>query len=304
MTTADSITPGHAKPERALRRDVCVAGRWLYERGFAVGTEGNLSVRLDDNRILTTPCGACKGRMAPKDLVITDLDGRKLEGDRSPSSELSMHLLFYRLRDDVRAICHAHPPIATGFAAAGRALDKAMLPEIVVSLGYIPLAKYATPGTPDLSAALAPFVPHHDAILMANHGVVVSGPDLLTAFCRMEAVEQFAKTTLVTELLGRQTLLSDSDVETLMEARARYGVTPPPGSHNARPLTREAAASAHTGGMALPGRASSSSSESTSASVSPSSDADSTATDRITLTRAELDALIEDALRRSRPQRG
>jgi L-fuculose-phosphate aldolase len=302
MMTADSITPGHAKPESELRRDLCVAGRWLYERGFAVGTEGNLSVRLDDARILTTPCGACKGRMAPEDLVITDLEGRKLEGAYSPSSELSMHLLFYRLRTDVRAICHAHPPIATGFAAAGRALDKAMLPEIVVALGYIPLAQYATPGTPDLSAALAPFVPHHDAILMANHGVVVSGPDLLSAFCRMEAVEQFAKTTLVTELLGRQTLLSDSDVETLLEARARYGVTPPPGSHAARPLTREAAASAHSAGFT-----SSSHGPSMRSSHAPlpstSGDSDTSATDRITLTRAELDALIEDALRRSRPPR-
>ncbi len=301
MITADSITPGHAKPESELRRDLCVAGRWLYERGFAVGTEGNLSVRLDDARILTTPCGACKGRMSPEDLVITDLEGRKLDGVFSPSSELSMHLLFYRLRTDVRAICHAHPPIATGFAAAGRALDKAMLPEIVVSLGYIPLAQYATPGTPDLSAALAPFVPHHDAILMANHGVVISGPDLLTAFCRMEAVEQFAKTTLVTELLGRQTLLSDSDVETLLEARARYGVTPPPGAHTARPLTREAAASAHSAGFASTGHAASM--DGSRPALTPASDSDTSATDRITLTRVELDALIEDALRRSRPQR-
>lgn len=301
--TADTITPGHAKPENELRHDLCVAGRWLYERGFAVGTEGNLSVRLDAERVLTTPCGACKGRMAPEDLVITDLEGRRLAGDCSPSSELSMHLLFYRLRFDVRAICHAHPPIATGFAAAGRALDKAMLPEIVVSLGYIPLAQYATPGTPDLSAALEPFVPHHDAILMANHGVVVSGPDLLTAFCRMEAVEQFAKTTLVTELLGRQTLLSDRDVETLLEARARYGVTPPPGSHTARPLTRETAASAHAPGFASPhaGRAASMDNP-RMAPTPPSGDPDASATDRITLTRAELDALIEDALRRSRPR--
>jgi L-fuculose-phosphate aldolase len=299
---ADSITPGHPKPESELRRDLCVAGRWLYERGFAVGTEGNLSVRLDQARILTTPCGACKGRMLPEDLVITDLAGRRLAGAYSPSSELSMHLLFYRLRTDVRAICHAHPPIATGFAAAGRALDKAMLPEIVVSLGYIPLAQYATPGTPDLSAALEPFVPHHDAILMANHGVVVSGPDLLSAFCRMEAVEQFAKTTLVTELLGRQTLLSDRDVETLLEARARYGVTPPPGSNTVRPVTREAAASGQTSGFTSSGRAASM--DRPQAPVSPASgDADSSATDRITLTRAELDALIEDALRRSRPQR-
>ena len=142
-----------------------------------------------------------------------------------------MHLLFYRLRPDVSAVCHAHPAIATGFAAAGRALDKAMLPEIVVLLGSVPLAEYATPGTPGLSESLARFMPHYDAILMANHGVVTAGTDLLNAFGRMETVEQFAKTTLVTELLGQQTLLSDREVEKLLEARARCGVTFPPGSH-------------------------------------------------------------------------
>jgi len=250
--TPDSILPGHPKSESELRRDICIAGRWLYERGFAVGTEGNLSVRLDTSLVLTTPCGACKGRLEPDDLVITDLDGHQRDGRRSPSSELAVHLLFYRLRPDVSAICHAHPPIATGFAAAGRALDKAMLPEIVVSLGCVPLAKYATPGTPGLSASLAPFAPHHDAVLMANHGVVTCGPDLLTAFCRMETVEQFAKITLVTELLGRQTLLSERDVETLLEARARYGVTSPPGLRQARPVTREAAESAQASERALP----------------------------------------------------
>ena len=208
----DSISPGNSKPESELRRDVCIAARWLYERNFAVGTQGNLSVRLGRSQLLTTPRGVCKGRMVPEDLVITDFEGHQLSGGCSPSSELAMHLLFYRLRPDVGAICHAHPPIATGFAAAGRALDKALLPEIIVLLGSVPLAEYATPGTPGLSASLARFVPHHDAILMANHGVVTAGPDLLTAFCRMETVEQFAKTTVVTELLGHQTLLSDRDV--------------------------------------------------------------------------------------------
>lgn len=244
LMTPDSILPGKSKLESEHRRDLCIAGRWLYECGFAVGTEGNLSVRLEGSQLLTTPCGVCKGRIAPEDLVITDLEGHQISDGCGPSSELAMHLLFYHLRPDIGAICHAHPPVATGFAAAGRALDKAMLPEIVVSLGFIPLAPYATPGTPDLSASLAPFVPHHDAILMANHGVVTAGPDLFTAFCRMEAVEQFAKIVLVTELLGQQTLLSDSDVEILLGARTRYGVTFPPGSHQARPITREAAESA------------------------------------------------------------
>lgn len=269
--TSHYISPGAFKPEHELRRELCIAGRWLYERGFAVSTEGNLSVRLADGRVLTTPAGVCKGRMQPTDLVITDANGRKLSGGASPSSEVAMHILIYRMRPDVGAVCHAHPPIATGFAAAGRGLDKAILPEIIVTLGQVPLARYATPGTPDLCNSLEPLVPHHDAILMANHGAVTCGQDLLTAFQRMEAVEQFAKITLVTELLGRQSLLSEEDVATLLEARARYGIAPPPGAHPAPPVTREVA--------------------------------ETLATDRISLSRAELDALIEDALRRARSHR-
>src|SRR5712692_6707659 len=124
-----------------------------------------------------------------------------------PKSE-DMHLLIYRRRPDVNAVCHAHPPVATGYAAAGLPLNKALVSELVLSLGCIPVARYGTPGTPELSNALEPLVQHYDAILMANHGVVTYGPDLLTAFFRMETVEHFARVSLVTELLGKQVLLS------------------------------------------------------------------------------------------------
>src|SRR5260370_8388255 len=162
--SAEFISPGAFKPEHELRRELCLAGRWLYERGFAVSTEGNLSVRLTDGRILTTPSGVCKGRMQLEDLVVTDGQGCKISGGGSPSSEIAMHLLIYRARPDAGAICHAHPPIATGFAAAGRPLDKAMLPEIIVALGQLPLARYPTPGTPDLFNPPPPPVPPHNPI--------------------------------------------------------------------------------------------------------------------------------------------
>jgi L-fuculose-phosphate aldolase len=134
-----------------------------------------------------------------------------------------MHLLIYRLRPDVHAICHAHPPIATGFAAAGVALDKAILSEAVLSLGCVPLAPYGTPGTTELCDSIEPLLRNYDSILMANHGVVTYGPDLLTAFFRMETVEHFAQVSLVTQLLGKQTVLSAADVDKLVAARERYG---------------------------------------------------------------------------------
>jgi L-fuculose-phosphate aldolase len=266
----DSLLPGSSKSEEQHRLDVCVAGRWMYERGYIVACEGNLSVRLDGDRVLTTPTCMNKGMLAPNDLVIIDLEGRHVVGDRKASSELAMHLLFYRMRPDVHAICHAHPPTATGFAVAGRALDQALLPEVIVGLGQIPLVKYGTPGTPELSAAIEPYVPHYDALLLANHGAVTCGPDLLMAFFRMETIEHFAKITLAAEMAGDPTLLSSREVARLMAARSRYFVVPPPG-----------------GGAELP----------------VTSDSGDTAGDHVRLTRNQLDALIDEAVRKDRSRR-
>ncbi len=216
----DSLTPGHMKTEETHRREICLAGRWMYEREFIVAAEGNLSVRLEDGNILTTPTCMNKGMLRPEDLVITDIQGQQLFGARKVSTELAMHLLFYRLRPDVNAICHGHPVTATGFAAAGRGLDLALLPEVIVELGQIPVVPYATPGTPELSVALEPFVPQYDALLLANHGAVTCGPDLRTAFFRMETIEHSAKITLVAELAGGPALLSRSEVAKLTAARA------------------------------------------------------------------------------------
>jgi L-fuculose-phosphate aldolase len=210
-----------------------------------------------------------KGMMSPGDLVTTDLQGRKIAGHRNPSSELAMHLLIYRLRPDVNAVCHAHPIVATGYAAAGIALDQPLLCELIVGLGKIPLAQYGTPGTSELTASLEPLIEGHDAILMANHGVVTYGPDLLTAFQRMETAEHFARVSLVTQLLGKQTLLSERDVEKLVTARMHYRAG---GQTNAPRLREERCepADAH---------------------------------ERVTLSTSELEALIEQAIERDRARR-
>lgn len=215
---------GANKSEEQHRRDICTVGYWLHQIGFVAATDGNVSVRLDVHRVLTTPTGISKGMMRSEDMVITDYCGNKISGRRESSSELAMHLLIYRLRPDVNAVCHAHPVTATGYAAAGLALDRALLSEAVVALGSVPLAQYGTPGTSELTDSIEPLVPSHDAILLANHGVVTYGADLLTAYYRMETVEHFARVALVTELLQRQVLLSRSAVEKLLMARARYGI--------------------------------------------------------------------------------
>ena len=149
--------------ERQYRREIVLFGKALHERGYVAAMDGNLSVRLDDRHILATPTSMCKGMMKPSDLVIVDMEGRRVEGRRDVSSEIAMHLLIYRLRPDVQGVVHAHPPTATGFAAAGMALNQPLVCEVVIGLGSIPLAKYGTPGTPELTAALEPLVPQYDA---------------------------------------------------------------------------------------------------------------------------------------------
>jgi L-fuculose-phosphate aldolase len=202
--------------EQQAREEIVSLGRMLHQKGFVVATDGNMTVRLDGGKVLATPTGMSKGSMAPEDLVLVDMQGNKLAGPRSVSTEIGMHLLIYRLRPDVKGIVHAHPVTATGYAAAGVELNHALLSEVVACLGSVPLAQYATPGTTELAASIAPLVPRHDAILMANHGVVTYGDCLRTAYMQMERVEHFAKICLVTHLLGKQHPLSEAEVERLV----------------------------------------------------------------------------------------
>ena len=184
--------------------------------------DGNLSVRLKDDRILVTPTCVSKGAMKASDMVIVDPEGKRVSGRRNVTSEVGMHLLIYRMRPDVKAIVHAHPPTATGFAAAGIALTEPLVCEVVMGLGCIPLARYGTPGTSELAQTLEPYVPNYDAILMSNHGVVTYGDTLEHAYMKMETVEHFAQIALVTHLLGRQQPLKQVEIDKLLLARTKY----------------------------------------------------------------------------------
>ena len=212
------------KTEREYRQDIVEIGRLMFQKSWIAANDGNITVRLDRERILATPTGMSKGMMQPDDMVILDLRGSKISGSREPTSEIAMHLKIYELRPDVHAVVHAHPPVSTGFAVAGRALNIALLPEVVVGLGSIPLAAYGLPGTPELTAPMIPLIPGHDALLMANHGAVCFGEDVYQAYFRMETVEHFARIVLVAELLGGANALPRREVEKLLESRSRYGV--------------------------------------------------------------------------------
>ncbi len=210
------------KREQQLAEELAHFGKLMHDVGFVSGTDGNLSVRLDEETVLATPTCISKGMMQASDMVMVDMQGRKVQGEKNVSSEIGMHLTIYRMRSDVAAIAHAHPCTATGFAAAGIALDQPICSELVVSLGAIPLASYATPGSADLSESLQPFISNYDAILMANHGVVSYGRDLEEAYLKMETVEHFAKIMLVAHQLGGAQSLSKPELRKLLEARTKY----------------------------------------------------------------------------------
>ena len=213
-----------SKPLSELRQDVIEIGKLVFDKGWIAANDGNISVRLDDKRLLCTPTAVCKGMMSVDDLIVCDMEGNKIEGSRERTSEIAMHATIYRMRPDVQSVVHAHPPTATGFACAGRPLNVALLPEVIIGLGSVPLADYGLPGTPALTDGMLPYIPKYDAILMANHGVVSYGKDVHQAYFRMETVEHFARIMFVAEMLGGAKALPREEVRKLFDSRGRYGV--------------------------------------------------------------------------------
>jgi L-fuculose-phosphate aldolase len=227
------------KTEREYRQDIVDVGRMVWQKGWVAANDGNISIRLDQDRVLCTPTQVCKGMMQPDDMIVCDMKGNKISGTRERTSEILMHLTVYNLRPDIRSVLHAHPPVATGYAAAGRSLNLALLPEVVIGLGCVPLAAYGLPGTPELTDPLLPLIPKYEALLMGNHGAVCYGEDVYKAFFRMETVEHFARISLVAELLGGAQVLPKQEVDKLLEARARYGITTRAGLEYGCPLAAE-----------------------------------------------------------------
>jgi len=213
--------------ESALRADIVEVGRRMYDRRFTASNDGNISIRLGPDRLLMTPKGVCKGFMTPDMMCITDLEGKKLQGDRDPSTEMLMHLEVYRQRPDVQAVVHAHPPIATGFAVAGIPLDRPVLAEVLTTLGSIPIAEYATPSTKELPEAVRKYIKAHDGMLLANHGALTVGSDVFAAYYKMETIEHFATISLAARLLGRENLIARDEVLRLQQLRGTYGIKAP-----------------------------------------------------------------------------
>jgi L-fuculose-phosphate aldolase len=217
------IAAGKRLSEHEMRREMVRVGRLMWERGYVAATDGNLSARLGGDRLLVTASGLSKGFLSNDGLVVIRLDGELLPSYRGrglrPSSEISMHLEVYHQRPDVRAVVHAHPPLATAFSIAGVSLARCVIPEVIVTMGGIPTAEYATPGTTEVPASIRQAIHDHDALIMAHHGSLTVGRTLWEAYMRLEKVEHTAEITLAAQQLGRVNTLAPQDVEKLAEKR-------------------------------------------------------------------------------------
>jgi L-fuculose-phosphate aldolase len=218
-----------ALPLYQVKQQLIDACHRVYNKGWVASNDGNISARLDDGRILCTPTGMSKGTLTPEDLCIIDMDGNKLEGaaDRRPSTEMKVHLMAYQERPDVMSVCHAHPPYATGYALAGLDLGECKLPEVILSLGTVPLTSYGLPGTDELPDKIKEWIQKSDAFLMELHGVLVIGQGIMNTYYKMETVEHFAHIDFIARNLGGAQIMSQEQATELLAARERYGITTP-----------------------------------------------------------------------------
>ncbi len=208
----------------SLKNDIIEVGKRTYARGYVASNDGNISARIDKDRVLITPTGVSKGFMKVEDLVIVDFNGKVVSGSKKPSSEVFMHIQVYKDRPDVNSVCHAHPPYATGFAVAGIPLDKCILPEVIVALGSVPLIEYGTPGTEEFYKPVVKLLKDYDAFLLANHGALTIGKDVLNAYHKMETIEHFAHIAFVAQQIGYVKTLSPDQVKKLIDLREKFGI--------------------------------------------------------------------------------
>jgi L-fuculose-phosphate aldolase len=213
--------------EYQLKQQICEIGRRLYNKGFAAANDGNISVRLNDKEILSTPTMVSKGFMKPEDLCKVDYEGKQLAGTRKRTSEVLLHLAVYKTRPDVQAVVHCHPPHATAFAVAREPIPKCVLPEVEVFLGEVPMALYETPGTQKFAETIVPYVKDCNTIILANHGTVTFGPTLENAYFNTEIIDAYCRILILARQLGPVNYFTDAQAKELLDLKKRLGYDDP-----------------------------------------------------------------------------
>lgn len=207
--------------EWKIREEICEIGRRIYNRGFAAANDGNLSYRLDDELIICTPTGICKGYMQPTDLCAVDLSGRQQRGERRHTSELALHLEIYRNDPTARAVVHCHPPHATAFGVAHVDIPSGILPEVEIFLGEIPRATYETPGGEPFAQTIERYIGKANTVVLSNHGTVSWGPTLEQAFWNTEILDSYCRILILARQIGGERRLPEPKLRELRELRNR-----------------------------------------------------------------------------------
>jgi len=208
--------------DTTARKTIVDIGLRMYKHGFVAATDGNISIRLDEDNILTTPSGMSKGMLHEDDLIVIDFSGKVVSGYRKPSSEYRLHTTIYEARPDVNAVIHAHPPLCTALTVAGISMDEPILPEVVLTLGSIPTASYATPTTDEVPKSIKGLIPSHDAILLERHGTVTVGECCESAYHKLEKLEHTAQVMLLALQIGSANPLSSEQINKLVKLRELY----------------------------------------------------------------------------------
>ncbi|KOS64526.1 class II aldolase/adducin family protein [Lysinibacillus agricola] len=210
--------------EQFLKEQICDIGKRMYMKDMGAANDGNISIKISENSFLCTPTGVSKGFMTPDMICKINSQGEVIEENllnTKPSSEIKMHLRVYQERPDVTAVVHAHPLYATAFAICGIPLNKQIMPESTIFLGEVPIAEYGTPSTEELPNSIVPYLQNHDAILLANHGALTCGIDLMSAYFKMESMEFYAKLLYLTSVIGEPKELTNEQVTTLVHLREK-----------------------------------------------------------------------------------
>lgn len=212
--------------EWELKRLILDIGKRIWTRGYVASNDGNITIRIKENEILTTPTGVSKGFMTPDMIIKMDMNGKVISQSPKfrPSSEVKMHIEVYRQREDIKAVVHAHPPYCTSFAVAGIPLNKCVLPEAVLTLGAVPIAPYGTPSTMEIPDSIKPIIQNSDAVLLANHGALTLGTNLINAYHRMETLEHSAHIVYTAIQLGNVNMIPGEEVKKLMELREKMNI--------------------------------------------------------------------------------
>jgi L-fuculose-phosphate aldolase len=221
------IGNGTVMNEWKFREQMCEIGRRIYNKGFAAANDGNISLRLGDDRVLCSPTRVSKGFMKPDDLCIVDMDGKQISGKRPRSSEILLHLTIMKARADVRSVVHCHPPHATAFAVAREPIPKCVLPEIEVFLGEVAISPYETPGSQSFADTVLPYVKDTETILLANHGTVTYGADLEDAYFKTEIIDAYCRILILAKQIGRVNYYTDEKAAELIKLKPKLGIPDP-----------------------------------------------------------------------------